>query len=427
MTKALNIADKAMFGALLVLVFFIPYSSVMMQVGLCGMYLAWLSKCFLLWKSDGRQGIIKSIRFPSPEVWWPLLFLGIFILVTLPWSHMPALTLKKFFSRFLQQIFLMFLVTEIINTPQRLYITMGTLLGTLIFVGADIFIQFFQGHSFIFKSEMLIGQRVTGPLRHCNDLGTLLVVILPIVLALFATRKTWMHFILNRRWMPFAATVCAFLFIWLVISLGLTSSRGAWIAFAITFFAWSVYLRNNKLILTTVLLLMVFFSVFGFRCFMLRSDIGSQKGSPTVLFLNPSSRFIYWHTAEQVIARYPMIGCGYNTYIQTLKELNLHPQEYPHNSLFHITAEMGIIGLLTYFWFWGSLFLKGFQTLKEISLNRDLLMLGSAIYFGLIAWWIHSLTDTAWESLPLSILWWFMAGLLLSLGTVSQQVKLKEV
>jgi O-antigen ligase len=431
MTKALIVWDRILFGALVLLTVFIPYSPVMIQAALFIMMIAWWAKRILLYKANPHTSFWSHCKLPYTSLQWPLLLLAVLILTMMPFSAAPALTLKKFFSRFIQQIILMYFAIEVLRSPKRLYILMTALLTTLMVVSADIFIQYFEGYSFIFNSQMLTGQRVTGPMRHPNDLGTLLVVVLPVVASLILTRKFWIPLLFNRKMMVPLTILCTVLFASLVIALGLTVSRGAWLAFVITIVAWGLSLKNARLTGVIVLLFVAFFWYFGVRCIELRTDITApatvnQTVDTEKVFFNPSNRDVYWKTATGIISQFPYFGCGYNAYIQRLKQLNWHPQEYPHNSILHIAAEVGLIGLAGYLWLWIAVFLDWKRILNITALNRELHLLGLGIGFGLLAWLLHSFTDTAWESLSLSILWWLFIGVMLSLGTVSRQLDLKQ-
>jgi len=150
MNKALHICDRLMYGALLVLVLFIPYSLAMIEACLLMMIAAWVVKHWLLWKANSQQGFWAAYRFSPSGLEWPLIAIGFLIVVTVPSSHAPALSLKKFFSRFVQQAFLMYAVVEIIKTHRRLYWVMAALLLTLFVVNADILVQYVRGHSFIY-------------------------------------------------------------------------------------------------------------------------------------------------------------------------------------------------------------------------------------------------------------------------------------
>lgn len=473
MTKVSNLWDRVMFFALLGLVIFIPYSSAMIQGFLLTILVAWLIKHFLLWRANPQKGFYSNFCFPSIGLSWPLIIIAILIVTTIPFSHDSMLSLKKFFSRFLQQIFLMYVTVEIVNTQKRLYAVLVMLLWTLIVVNADVVHQFLSGQSFIFSNHMSY-QRVTGPMRHANDLGSLLVTVIPVVLSLTITRRFWMPILFNPRFFVILKVVCISLFLLMVIALGFTTSRGAWVAFILTTIAGGIFLKKYWWTAWTVLLLILYFWIFGIYFTSVRTDIFAknsiqsevmvqkktaiQKDHPTQnkgiiqnetpienkdlvfadkpaenkfsfqskKFLDPSRRFEYWNTALKVIKQYPWFGCGYNAYIQTLQKLGLEPIEYPHNSIVHITAELGILGLLAFIWFFVALFTQGLRVLKTIASHREIFLLGTGIFFGLLAWFVHSLFDTPWESLQLNILWWFLIGVLMSLRNIAQQVRVSK-
>lgn len=486
MTDAIRLWDRVMFWALLVLVIFVPYSAAATEGCLLTIILAWLIKHFLIWKSHPNYSLSSIFNFSSFSLVLPLIIIGLLIIGTIPWSHAPALSLKKFFSRFLQQVFLMYVVTEIIQSPKRLYQVLIFLMWTILVVMVDVFVQYVVGHSFIFHKHTLIYQRVSGSMRHPNDLGTLLVTVLPITIALILTRNFWIPILFKKRFFIPLSLGCAILIISMLISLGLTSSRGAWVAFTLIMIGGCVFLKKYSWTAIVIVSLTLFFLVFGVYFTNTRTDIfvkGSIENEQVVLakasseseyshaetihpnassisehghaetmppkvsseseyshekkmhsqssmgdagrrFFTPSRRIEYWQTAAEVIKRYLIFGCGYNAYIQTLQKLKLTPVEYPHNSILHITAELGIVGVVVYLWFFLALFTKGLKILKSISFHYNLYLLGCGIYFGIIAWFIHSLLDTPWESLQLSLLWWLLIGVLMSLSNVGEQLKL---
>lgn len=438
MTKAICLWDKVMFYALLVLVIFIPYSAAIIQGCLFILIIAWIVRRILIWSSHPKSNFLLAFYFPINGLGLPLILIALLIVGTTPFSCAPFLSLKKFFSRFLQQIFLMSVIIEIIQTPRRLYQLLIFLMWTLLVVMVDVFVQFKIGHSFIFHKHTIIYERVSGSMRHPNDLGTLLVTVLPITLALIFSRRFWLPIVFQKLWLKPFSVLCGIIFLSMLIALGLTSSRGAWVAFVISMIGGSVYLKKSWWTGLIVLMLIVFLSIFGFYFANTRTDIFNKNAvhnEQTVQdqgstqnagkkFFNPSRRFEYWQTAFKVIEQFPLFGCGYNAYIQTLQKINLNPVEYPHNSILHIATELGLIGLILYIWFWLALFLEGIKLLKTIEFHQDLHLLGVGIFFGIGAWFIHSLFDTPWESLQLSILWWFLIGVLMSLKNVSENLSL---
>ncbi len=394
MNKSLIICDRLMYGALLGMIWFIPYGRALIEACLLTMIIAWVAKHFLLFKDPLRHGLGRGFGFFSSGIGWPLIAIGLLIVLTIPFSHYPALSLKKFFSRYLQQILIMYCVAEIIHNRQRLYIVLTTLLLMVFFVSATALAEYVWGHS---HPASLFSGRVSGPMHEPNDLGTLLATVLPVALVFM---------IACRRW------ILSVLFLVLVIALGLTDSRGAWVAFAVSMVALGVCLKRLKLTVLIVLMLAAFFWAFGMYCLRTRPDLYNVFQ----LFSCSSGREIYWNTALSVIKKYPWFGCGYNAYVQTLKDLQVGHTEYPHSSLLHITAELGLVGLILYSWLFVALCLKIKNVLRAVSRERDLFLLGCGISCGILAWMIHSLLDTPWSSLQLGFLLWVLIGILMSLG-----------
>jgi hypothetical protein len=59
--------------------------------------------------------------------------------------------------------------------------------------------------------------------------------------------------------------------------------------------------------------------------------------------------------------------------------------------------------------------------LRAIAGQRDLYIIGGGLACGLLAWMVHSLLDTPWSSLQLSLLSWIFVGLLLCLETIVKE------
>jgi len=405
------ICDRVMYGSLLALIVFLPYSLAMISAFEVIISLTWLAK----------RWISQKWEFKPNSMTWPLIALGLLILLTIPWSHFPSLSFKKFSSRFLFQILLMGVVMEVISSRKRLYVVLGVLLFTVFFTCVDALGQYAWAHYHDQGQSPLLFGRVSGPMHHPNDFGTLLVTVLPVVLILMIN---------CRRWLPFGMA-----FLVLIGTLGLTSSRGAWVAFAVSMMALGLIVRRRNVIIPIFLMLVMFFWGFGMYCLGTRIDIYSvsmqhgphirpsfgnpwglpEQYNPWALLSSSSGRELYWDTAINVIKTSPVFGCGYSAYLKTLNDMQISGTEYPHNSILHITAELGILGLIFYLWLFGALCQQAWKILQKVSADKDLYVLGCGLCCGILAWMIHSLVDTPWSSLQLSILVWLLIGILLSL------------
>jgi putative inorganic carbon (HCO3(-)) transporter len=419
--KLLTICDRVMYGALLGLVFVLPYSLALIEVCQVMMMVAWVCKRFLLCKTPVRLGGRPPwFNFTSRSMILSLIAIALLIVLTIPFSHYPALCTRKFFGRFLQQIFLMYVVTEIVDSRKRLYSVLSVLLLTLFIVIVDVIVQYACGKD-IFHHASLIYGRVSGPMGHPNDLGTLLVTVLPVVLTLsIICRKGIPILPLCKPTCRSVSWAIAVLFLLLVGALVLTASRGAWVAFAVSAIALGACLKSRKSMIAIFLISVVLLGIFSVHFLNTRTDLNNapkKEGgcNALALFFNPSDRGLFWNAAAGIIKEHPWFGCGYSAYGHTLHDLHVGHEEYPHNSFLQITAELGFIGLILYGWFFTALCLQIKNVLRAISFERDLFLLGCGITAGILAWMVHSLVDTAWASLQLSVLWWLFIGILLSM------------
>jgi O-antigen ligase len=414
-----------MYGSLLALIFFLPASYAMISI-LQGIIVAlWLFKRVMLWKLSPKASL-SCFDIISNKMSLPVAAIGVLIALTIPFSQYPYVSFKKLFTRFLFQALLMFFIPEVINSRKRLRGVMTILLSVIFFVAVDCLFQYFCGYDFIHHSVINLG-RVNGPMNQANDLGTLLVTVLPVV---------FVSILIARQRAPMA-----FLFLILIGVLGLTDSRGAWFAFGLSMVALGLSLRHRKSVIFIILLLGMMVWLFGMYCLSTRVDI-YQYMTPThgpemkptwtnpwglpaqynawQLLTAPSGRSGYWDTAMEVIKRYPWFGCGFNAYMKTVTDMNSSYMAYPHNSLLHITAELGLVGLVLYLWLFVALCWQIKNILTVVSRQRDLLLLGIGLSCGILAWLLHSLLDTPWSSLSLGLLLWIIIGILMSLAPLAK-------
>ena len=148
-----------------------------------------------------------------------------------------------------------------------------------------------------------------------------------------------------------------------------------------------------------------------------------------------------WRTGWKIFTRHPIIGNGINMFFGEFKELRDDEYKgrygsYAHNGYLQIAAETGVIGLAVFLLIVGKVLyagLGGSRYFNEENPHRKAsLRTGSvsaeAVRFrrslalglagGLFAFLIHSFFDTNLQSLPLVILFWFGAALLMSLESI---------
>jgi putative inorganic carbon (HCO3(-)) transporter len=265
-------------------------------------------------------------------------------------------------------------------------------LGISFFVGVDTFFQRFLGWEYFRQREMvkIVGGLAgsTGPFTHYNELGSYLVIMLSLAFAHVMVTK---HKI--RKFSFGALTVI------LAAGLLMTFSRGAWLGAGIAFILMMLFLRRFKILLAVVCVLALIL--------MLSPDIRArflftfQKGGD-------STRFMLWRGAWSMIKENPFLGKGLGTFMVYMpKYTQQETIQYAHNSYLQLWAETGIFGLLSFLLFVGMALSEAFRLLRA---HKDALLLG--VFCGLCGFLAHSFFDTQLYSLQLSVLFWFMLGLL---------------
>ncbi len=126
-----------------------------------------------------------------------------------------------------------------------------------------------------------------------------------------------------------------------------------------------------------------------------------------------SGRSLYWRDSFSLIRNSPWLGIGINTYSQVSMEKKLAWGGYPHNCYLQLTAEMGLMGLISFIWIMGTLFRFALRRSRQI---RDpflytVLWGGMA---GLLSFLAQSSVDTNFYSVQLGNLMWLALGMIVS-------------
>jgi putative inorganic carbon (HCO3(-)) transporter len=124
-----------------------------------------------------------------------------------------------------------------------------------------------------------------------------------------------------------------------------------------------------------------------------------------------------------MIKAHPLIGVGANTYMKNYKQYKEHPEYrnivttdymYAHNNFLQMAAEIGLIGLVIFFW----LLYKLFSECRNIyrSLNDDFLkVLSLSLSACLIAFLVNGLTESSLYYSRVAVLFWYIMGFSISL------------
>jgi O-antigen ligase len=284
-------------------------------------------------------------------------------------------------------------------------------------IGIDAFWQLFTGKDFI-RGNPLAGaiglMRATASFPGCNALGIYLTGLTPLVagLALFSCRLK------SRIFFSIAALIGC-------LGVYLSLSRGAGIGLFVSIF-FLVLVRKNRIILTLLILLLMIYPFFMPK--NIKDWAKSVNYNPTILLACQARMNIYQNTLN-MISQHPLVGVGINTFSRNYGRYKIAAVEaqfqtsdtyYAHNNFLHMAGEMGLLGLGVFLIFLFFVLRTSWRVFKK---NSDFFLSGFSIsvFAAIIAYLINGLTETSLYHSRLVMIFWFLIGLALALGKISDR------
>lgn len=131
-------------------------------------------------------------------------------------------------------------------------------------------------------------------------------------------------------------------------------------------------------------------------------------------------RLAHWQVAVRMAEHSPLVGIGFGNYdsgYPLFQLINWHePLGHAHNYYLNILAEAGLIGLLGYLIWWGSIIYQTLKTIKHPNYIKRSLALG------LLGTWVYILIHSLTDNLYVNNLFLHIAVLLGILMILSKQV-----
>ncbi len=339
-----------------------------------------------------------------------MLFLALFFaanLLSITRSQYPGDSWKGMF-RVLRLSFFLLAVLHTVNTEEKFFKVFKIYLLVAFVIGLDGLIQHFTGIEWIRHRSMTAYRegfaRVTSTFGHANDFSAYITLAFFFFAGVLVEDRN-VKLSLKERLFCLAGAATLFLcLLW-------TYSRGAWLAVAVSLFLFFI-LKKKKVLLGSLIAVLVWAAFFSPP--LLRERVGSlwdpKNGTVT-------ERMVLMQESFQMIQKSPWLGLGLNTFSDNapLYKSKTHytDVQYAHNGYLQMMVETGTVGLAAFFllifYFLAAtvpLFLKKEPARLEVG--------GLAIVFGVIAFLIHSATDTNLHSLLLVSNLWFCLGLGLS-------------
>jgi len=223
-------------------------------------------------------------------------------------------------------------------------------------------------------------KRIVSVFEYPNALALYLGPLLAFFLALIYSKST----LINRK-LLFWTTGLG------LIALILTFSRGAWLAVLVVLailaakkIPWKIVVPFLALAITAAALL--------------------YPGKQILTDPSASARLELYKYSARAVLQSPILGNGLSGFRHTLESMQFKQEvlNYPHNIFLNFWLELGMLGLLSFFF----LILV---CLKQHKLKPTPLRLAAAMFLVTIV--VHGLVDVPYFKNDLSILFWFMISL----------------
>ncbi len=401
---------------LYVLIFWLPYSPAVVESCVIICLVLWIFKRSVIIRQQKSLPSARKKKFyeylrgfsPAPSFLnKPIAFFLTFCFISAISSVFWEQSLRNFLTKTLEWFIVYFLVLEVVHKKKYIYIILILFIVTSLATALDSIVQFYVTHKDIFLGHSIApGGRPTAAFKTPNGLGGYLTVAMPAIFtAIFFKKKS----------LQYRASILG-IFLFLLWSLALTFSRGAWLG---TFLGTTLMLlifffhrQKTKLYLSLgSFLIIVFLYILLGLILVDRSDPGLLVRINTIQW-----RINIWHDSIQMIKNNPLFGYGINTYMKLFEvyrtdSAGVNPT-YAHNCYIQLAVETGLLGLFAFLWIIVELFRKSIIYLDRYWINNyNFTILAMGLLSGIFAFLVHSFFDTHFYSLQLSVYLWFMIGM----------------
>ncbi|MBQ7199037.1 MAG: O-antigen ligase family protein [Selenomonadaceae bacterium] len=207
-----------------------------------------------------------------------------------------------------------------------------------------------------------------------------------------------------------------------VLCLGLSMTRGAWLAFIATIFLFAILEKKYRMLTAKL-----FAALFAAFLIVLAISPQLQARIDTLTdrnFQSNSERILMWESAINIFSDYPVHGIGQKMFEKMYNEHYISPDAkerpdemmsghtHPHNNFLFVLSEGGVIGLVSFIGLYVYLFRRFFLQYKQenfmtFSAGLTLLLILAALH-------LEGLTDTNLNQVKLMREFLVIAGALIA-------------
>lgn len=223
---------------------------------------------------------------------------------------------------------------------------------------------------FIWPDWLMLGRkqapqffgRASGPFGIPNSLAAFLLLLIPLAMALTTQRGASI----------FQRILCGYICAILLVGLGLTISRGAWLSLLGALLVWPLCLREKTWEWrVTASLAATTLALIAGVCMYTAVPRVKQRFDLLVAEMGERSRPVLWRGAWSLFEEAPVFGTGaasYNVAFEKLRPLGFKDEpQWAHNDYLNTLSDYGLVGFGLFF---GGVF---FLTIRTINRSRNLL------------------------------------------------------
>lgn len=321
-------------------------------------------------------------------------------------------TLRGGILRLLQYIFITFAIAQDIRDTRHIRRIIFSISAGLLLVSFDAFWQVASGKDFIRSYAPIINIgliRATASFKDANTFGIYLSVFSPLIFGITFFSSTG-----KKRLVMLLVSIIT------LIAILLTYSRPTLLAIYLSLLFLALA-RKNKFLISLLLILLLI------SPFVLPSSVkeyARKVNYNPLRFMCNDDRIAIFRNSFNMIRQHPVIGVGANTFMKNYKHYKDFPEYrnvvtaenlYAHNIFLHLTAEIGLLGLLIFICLIYAIFKNTALIYKKLQ-EKHLRVIALALSACLMAFLINGLTESSLYSSRVAISFWYLLGFTLSLN-----------
>jgi hypothetical protein len=350
----------------------------------------------VLWLA--RMILEKRFTFIRTRLWWPVIILSLIPLLSVIGSIDVEYSLKNIKKYTFVSIFLFF---AIVNNVQDLKDVKILLLALIISAGVFSLLALIDYSLF----EQTVGSRLRVRYldRNLGRFSKFYDLVIPINFALIFITKDNMK-----------KTLYVLALLISMTTMVLMQMRGSYVVIFLAMLAIAFVYRKKFFIF---ILIMPFFVAIMMPSKMITRaqemfKFGDYLKSEGVL----NYRTEAWKGAVRIIKDRPILGLGvgksnFGKTVEKFDDLKI-PYDHAHNTILQIAVELGLIGLATFLWFFGSVFYHGIKGYRVLPKNDGRAILIFGILCGIGALFVHGFIAYFYKNTSFYALWVIVALLI---------------